>query len=186
MRTSVGIAALLLTVGLVGCGGNDNGSGVASANGSTSSPTSSATPGGGNDRDADLRFAQCMRENGVPKFPDPDANGGVGIDLNKLGVDKATVDAAQEKCKKYAPNGGELQQLDAEQLEQLRQMAQCMRENGFPDFPDPSDEGLQLNANEHPEWSPDNPRFKAAQEKCNDEAGLEGGESSSNQSGSEA
>src|SRR5262249_48442510 len=70
MRTRMGIiAALLLTVGLVGCGGNDGGDGVASANGSTGSPTNSASSGSGSERDKALRYAQCMRENGVPKFP---------------------------------------------------------------------------------------------------------------------
>jgi hypothetical protein len=185
MRTSVGIAALLLTVGLVGCGGNDNGSGIASANGSTSSPSSSASSGRGGERDQELRYAECMRENGVPNFPDPDEDGGLGVDLNQLGVDQAKVEAADSKCKHYLPNGGVPQQLDPEQLEQLRTMARCMRENGFPGFPDPTDEGFQLNGNEHPELNPDNPRFKAAQEKCNDEAGIEGG-GSTNQSGESA
>jgi hypothetical protein len=186
MRTSVGIAALLLTVGLVGCGGNDNGSGVASASGSKSSPSSSASSGKAGERDEELRYAQCMRENGVTKFPDPDEDGGLGVDLNELGVDQAKFEAADNKCKHYLPNGGVPQQLDPEQLEQLRQMAQCMRENGFRDFPDPTNEGLQLNGNEHPEWNPDNPKFKAAQEKCNDAAGIEGGGGSTDQSGESA
>ena len=187
MRTSVGIiAALLLTAGLVGCGGDDGNSGIASANGSTGSPSSSATPSG-NDRDSDLKFAQCMRENGVPKFPDPDPNGGVGVDLNQMGVDKAKVDAAQEKCKKYAPNGGEPPKLDPQVVEQMRRYAACMRENGVPRFPDPPETGgFQLDMNKLG-MDPNDPKFKAANEKCNKILPAPpGGGSFSNQSGESA
>jgi hypothetical protein len=188
MRTSVGIAALLLTVGLVGCGGTDNGSGVASANGSTSSPTSSASTGSGSERDQALRYARCMRENGVPNFPDPNVgeNGELTQELNGEGFDPQSLEKAQDTCKRYLPNGGEPQKLDPQRLEQLRKMAQCIRRHGFPDFPDPTDEGLQINANEHPEWSPDNPTFKAAQQACDKYAPPGEGGGTSQQTGESA
>src|SRR5262245_21466527 len=187
MRTRMGIiAALLLTVGLVGCGGNDGDDGVASANGSTGSPTSSASSGSGSERDKALRYAQCMRENGVPKFPDPDEGfvpepgnakeiaGSFGVDRDELGVDWAKFDAAHEKCRRYLPNGGVPQQPDPEAVEQKRQYAQCMRENGVPTFPDPSADGrFQIDPNE---IDRDSPTYKAADEKCNDEVGPRVGE----------
>jgi hypothetical protein len=36
---------------------------------------------------ANLEYAKCMRENGVPKFPDPTAEGGLNINGDTLGVD---------------------------------------------------------------------------------------------------
>ncbi|MFF7474803.1 hypothetical protein [Streptomyces sp. NPDC008092] len=38
-------------------------------------------------RDASLAYAKCMRKNGVPKFPDPNADGGLDINAETLGVD---------------------------------------------------------------------------------------------------
>lgn len=35
--------------------------------------------------------------------------------------------------------------LDPERLDQLRAYARCMRENGLEDFPDPTDQGIQLD-----------------------------------------
>jgi hypothetical protein len=55
-------------------------------------------------------LAKCMRANGIPKFPDPGADGQLMIDKNS-GIDptSAAFKAAQTKCSKYAPTGGEQQ-----------------------------------------------------------------------------
>lgn len=59
-----------------------------------------------------LAYAQCMRDNGVAKFPDPqrDANGGVTMTINgsALGVDPSSpvFKAAQEACKSKLPGAG--------------------------------------------------------------------------------
>lgn len=59
-------------------------------------------------------FAKCMRENGVPDFPDPDSDGTIAIQpgssSGKLGLDPKDpkFQAAQKACAKYqpgAPNG---------------------------------------------------------------------------------
>jgi hypothetical protein len=56
--------------------------------------------------DAAVKFADCMRANGVPDFPDPNASGGRvvfgggGIDMND-----PKVQAAFEKCQKDAAFG---------------------------------------------------------------------------------
>ena len=187
MRTRMGIiAALLLTVGLVGCGGNGGDDGIASANGSASSPSNSASSGSGSEQDQALRYAQCMRENGVPKFPDPDEDfasepgsqkeilGSFGTDLGELGVDEAKFDAAHETCRRYLPNGGGPPRPDPDVVEQKRQYARCMRDNGVQNFPDPSADGrFQIDPNE---IDTDSPTYKAADEKCNDEIGPREGE----------
>jgi len=56
-------------------------------------------------------YSKCMRENGLPKFPDPDAKG--NIDLGKAKIEDNTPEwkKASEACQKYAlqpkerPNG---------------------------------------------------------------------------------
>src|SRR6266704_1973937 len=84
-------------------------------------------------------YAQCMRNNGVPDFPDPDADGRLrGPGHEKAGDPKFR--AAQEKCRDLAP-GAEHQKTDPATVEQMRQFSQCVRANGLPDFPDPDADG---------------------------------------------
>jgi hypothetical protein len=153
-------AALAAVLALTGCSGSDEGGGVASA-----SDGPNAT-GGANaaQRGDGLKFAQCMRENGVPDFKDPGGDSGGGA-LIPQGSDEDVVKAAMEKCKQYSPNGGEPPQIDAESIEQQRKFAQCMRENGVPDFPDPEGDtggsGSQLKG-----VDTKSDAFKSAREKC--------------------
>ncbi|MEU0565139.1 hypothetical protein ABZ297_07065 [Nonomuraea sp. NPDC005983] len=51
-----------------------------------------------------LKYAKCMRENGVPSFPDPDDNGGFIFPQNGT-VDPASepFKKAEEACKQYQP-----------------------------------------------------------------------------------
>lgn len=55
-------------------------------------------------------MAKCMRANGIAKFPDPGANGQLMLDKSS-GIDpnSAAFKAAQAKCSKYAPKGGQMQ-----------------------------------------------------------------------------
>jgi hypothetical protein len=49
-----------------------------------------------------------MRENGIPNFPDPSEEGGIGLDMNELGLsgpDDPKLKAAEEKCKQFQPGG---------------------------------------------------------------------------------
>jgi hypothetical protein len=167
MRIRTGLAlGLLLALSLAGCGAADDSTGVATAGG-RGRTTSSATPDGRSDQERALAFARCMRANGVPNFPDPEVGGG-GLQLNlPAGTDKQKVDAAQQKCKQYLPNGGQPARMDPQVLEQLRRFARCMRENGVPTFPDPGENGLSINGNTLGTGrGPNDPAFKAAERAC--------------------
>ena len=127
VRASARVLAALWMVLLAGC-----------APGAGASP-SNAGPGSADPRDAALLYAQCMRANGVPDFPDPDANGqlrGAGHEQQ----DDPTFLAALDTCRALAP-GAEHEQTDPATVEQMRAFSQCMRDNGLPDFPDPDAEG---------------------------------------------
>jgi hypothetical protein len=72
--------------------------------------------------------------------------------------------AALEACRAYMPNGGELTKPDPQRLEQARKFAQCMREHGITDFPDPDPNG-------HPgslPFNPNDPKVRDAEEACKD------------------
>src|SRR5690242_15575000 len=87
------LLALGIALAVTGCGGTKKNNGLATAGGNgTASASASA---GLSDQDRMLRFARCMRENGVPDFPDPKVNSGGGISLDAPdGADAAKVDAA--------------------------------------------------------------------------------------------
>jgi hypothetical protein len=57
------------------------------------------------EQQAVLKFAQCMRSHGVPKFPDPKAGGAMTLGT-KAGVDPNTpqFQAAQKTCQKLVPD----------------------------------------------------------------------------------
>jgi hypothetical protein len=54
--------------------------------------------------------------------------------------------------------------------EKMRQFAKCMRDNGVENFPDPQEDGGIMIQGGGPGstdgLNPDDPTFKAAQEKC--------------------
>jgi hypothetical protein len=95
------------------------------------------------DGDKAARFAACMRDNGVREFPDPDASGELTIDgvLNGSSLDSTTPAWKQaiRACRDLQPPGftGDENVTDEEQAVRLR-FAQCMRDNGVEDFPDPA------------------------------------------------
>jgi len=108
------------------------------------------------------KFAQCIRDNGVPDFPDPGASGrfsGAGHEQQ----DNPKFRAAEEKCRDLAPGGEHENTGSPAYVEQARKFAQCIRDNGVPDFPDPDASGRFSGAGHEQQ---DNPKFRAAQEKC--------------------
>jgi hypothetical protein len=106
-------------------------------------------------------YAQCIRDNGVPDFPDPDANGQLRGPAHEKEADPK-FQAAQERCRDLTP-GGEHEKSDPATVEQMRQFSQCMRANGLPDFPDPDADG-RLRGTGHEQQ--DNPTYRAAMQTC--------------------
>jgi hypothetical protein len=70
----------------------------------TGAGSGQAPPVNAANQEKQLQYSKCMRENGLPDFPDPPADGS-GISLGKAGVDKdsATFKAAQAKCQDLLP-----------------------------------------------------------------------------------
>jgi hypothetical protein len=123
------LAALAL-VALIsaGCGSD------APSKTSTTSSTATATTKKLTKQEKAVKFAECMRANGVPHFPDPDSNGdsNFGVDVTRAVWLKA-IDA----CKALKPPGAlSSKRTPKEQSASLR-FAQCVRDNGVRDFPDP-------------------------------------------------
>ncbi|MFD0412381.1 hypothetical protein [Streptomyces sp. NPDC127108] len=75
------------------------------------SPQGDGGPNGGKPLDSAkvAAWAKCMRENGVPKFPDPEIDGGsMVIDMTAVGMtgDDPKFEKAMEACRDKRPSGG--------------------------------------------------------------------------------
>ncbi|GAA0491647.1 hypothetical protein Ade02nite_22310 [Paractinoplanes deccanensis] len=167
MRTARATAlCLMLALATAGCGqAADGGPQVASAQSGGATPTASAGAPDKPDEEAALKFAQCMRKEGITWWPDPQPGGRSTIKTPK-GFDPKKLEKAQEACKEFAPNGGERPAPDPEMLEAARQMAKCMRENGVPNFPDPQPDGSIRLDTKKLGTGPGDPTFDKAEEKC--------------------
>jgi hypothetical protein len=130
-----------------------------------------ATPAPTDDREAQaVKYSQCMRDNGVPSFPDP-VNGRLTLKVQKgtdLDPESPAFQKAQETCKPYQPAGLGQQGADPEQQARTLKWVQCMRDNGVPDMPDPQPDGRMLIGGPSGGPNPDSQAFKDAQTKCRD------------------
>jgi hypothetical protein len=103
-----------------------------------------ADDGGGSNENATkaTKFAGCMRDNGVKEFPDPPASGGLTIDgvVNGSSLDPSAPawKEAIRACKDLQPPGFTGTEASAEQQKERLKFAQCIRDYGVKDFPDPA------------------------------------------------
>jgi hypothetical protein len=124
-------------------------------------------------RQAELKFAGCMRDEGID-MPDPGAEGRqvfkVGGDS---GISPEEFERASKACEKYRkdirPQLSEEEQ--AEFKEKALEHARCMRDHGI-DMPDPTFDAeggarIRLGAGRG-KIDPEDPEFKAAEEACAD------------------
>ena len=186
--------SLALIVAAAACGGGSN---SASGNVASLSNTSRTAAASGNStasvspaefRKQLLAYSQCMRDNGVTAYPDPqfDTNGnpvfnrggGQGLDSIRSapGFDKA-----RTACQSKRPNfAGQFARTPAEQAalrKNLLKFAQCMRSKGV-NYPDPT-----FDANGRPQFTRDrapggaqgqnrdDPKFQANRDACRQQVG---------------
>jgi hypothetical protein len=135
-RRPLAAFAIVATVAVIsaGCGGTASSSGTTSTTG-TASKSSTTSNKNATARDRAVKFSACMRENGYSDFPDPEASG----EFPPIGVSvsHAVWDAALGACKALQPPGSRGAKRSPEQQSAALKFAQCMRENGVKDFPDP-------------------------------------------------
>lgn len=154
--TAILASALLLA----GCS-NAPESGIPEGNTPSGSrkPTAQPTPGA-------QAYAECMREYDID-MSDPDPATGLPTLGDSVDPDGPAFIAAQEACGDLLP-GGIRGEEDTTDTETYLAFAECMRENGVPDFPDPqpgSGEGL------FPGIDRTDPAFQQALEACGDLSG---------------
>src|SRR3954454_9635646 len=160
IRSMAVVLAVPAVFGLAACGAKAGDDDIASAGGGTAKASASASPGESlSPQDSALKFAQCMRENGV-NMPDPGADGRIQIRANP--GNQAKVQAAMKKCQHFMQGGGRLGNPDDPKVrDKLLKFAQCMRQHGV-DVPDPqAGQGIQIKVNKASEA-----KFREAQKAC--------------------
>jgi hypothetical protein len=171
-RTLWPLAALaMIAVIVAGCGNGSAGTG--------SGGNSTATP-----REKAVKFAECMRANGVSAFPDPNASGELTIDAvandSSLDTDTAAFKQAMSACKDLEPPGFTGGKVTDQQRKARLKFAQCVRENGVKDFPDPANDEPLVDTRKIPSAATPGGMsiLNAAMHKCGDfaaAAGVTGG-----------
>ncbi|WP_203975601.1 hypothetical protein [Planotetraspora silvatica] len=87
-------------------------------------------------------LAGCLRQHGVPNLPDPvlDAQGNVQFN-SPAQVPVSAKTACASIAARLPPENGKGPRYTAAEMAKLRQLAQCFRDHGVPDWPDPNSSG---------------------------------------------
>jgi hypothetical protein len=165
VRWRVTILAAATFALVTACGSGSGGNRVASLSSGSATPSDQQQASDGrSDEDKMRDFSKCMKEHGVdvpeptmaPKAGGGGGSTGGGIMIQGAGADKEKIDKANEACRPLLPNGGQPPKLDAKQLDEMRKMAQCMREHGvnMPD-PDPNNPGIAMGQDDGQKVDPE-------------------------------
>ncbi len=161
---SVLIALVALVVLISGCG--------------AATPTGTGTGTGGGAHNTSVtaqkgvKFAECMRKNGISQFPDPKAAGKLTIDAvangTSLNPSTPAFKQAISACKNLEPAGFMGSQRSSQQQSAALGFARCIRTHGVSDFPDPTPNGPLVDTNRIPSAATDSGLsiLRAAMQKC--------------------
>ena len=177
-RPLAALAPIAIVVLISACGSSTpagTGTGTSSASGASGGGNPTAT-----NHEKAVKFAECMRDNGVSAFPDPPASGNWTIDAiaNGSSLDTSTpaFTRAVSACKSLEPAGFTGSKRSSQQQSAALKFAQCMRANGVPDFPDPVPNGPLVDTNRIPSAAQPGgmSALHAAMQKCSDAAAAAG------------
>lgn len=114
---------------------------TAACSGRPSSPGSGGSSQTGASAAKALAYARCVRSDGVPDFPDPNAAGQFSKDtLQRLSASNSRYPTATLACAHLLPNsgGGPTAAEVRQEWNGMASFARCMRAHGEPNWPDPT------------------------------------------------
>ena len=152
------IPLFLVALIAAGCGSNDT-----AHTSATATPVPSRPPA----REKAVRFAECIRAHGVADFPDPNAKNEFEYGVS---VTPAVWKRATTACKDLQPPGTLSSKRTPKEQSGALKFAQCMRDNGVKDFPDPANGEPLVDTTKIPSLGDRSPRtdpvFAPAMDKC--------------------
>jgi hypothetical protein len=179
------VVLTLIALGSLGaaCSGSPKPAGVASLGHKTTSTTAAASGAPPTINQSTflakmLAYTDCMRSHGIADFPDPtpgpngqgggfSIRGGPGSDLDP---NSPRFEAANRACQALLPYGGTPPAPTATQMAEYTKFAACVRQHGFPSFPDPNGQGVFVLHN----IDLSSPQYLSAQKTCRSVAHLSG------------
>jgi hypothetical protein len=145
MRRTLWPLAALATIAVIAAGCGNGSADTGSSNGGTSTASTHTKA---------VKFAECMRANGVSAFPDPDATGALTIDAvangSSLDTSSAAFEQALSMCKDLEPPGFTGHERNAQEQQGALEFAQCIRGHGVKDFPDPAPDAPMIDTRRIP------------------------------------
>jgi hypothetical protein len=182
-RRPGGLATLaaVVAVGLAACGGTSTPhvASLSNRGGNSAASTTTTLPRGNPTQLLD-EWAACERTHGDPGQADPTIDTDKVIHIAypagynpgpvKLGAGSSDPCGSYLSAASSALRGG--QTAPKATSAQLENFAKCMRANGVPDFPDPTNNGFQIQANGNSDLNPNNPTFENAQKVCAHKVGV--------------
>jgi hypothetical protein len=152
------IPLLLVALIAAGCGSKDT---------AHTSATATARPKPASGRDKAVKFSECIRAHGVADFPDPNAKGDYEYGVS---VSPAVWKRATTACKDLQPPGTLSGKRTPKEQSGALRFAQCMRDHGVKDFPDPANGEPLVDTTKIPSLGDRSPRtdpvFAPAMDKC--------------------
>jgi hypothetical protein len=125
------LAGATVTLALLsGCGGSGGG-GKATASPKSQGSNSTLSP---------VALAQCARAHGMPDFPDPTQAPDGSWQFPPSAEGQQLPDACAA-LKRSLGGQGSIKAPSAADMAKLRQFAQCIRQHGISDWPDPQNDG---------------------------------------------
>jgi hypothetical protein len=109
--------------------------GCSAAGGTASGATSSRTPD-----DETMAIVTCYRTHGDPSFPDPVYDPSDGRWHFAVSPGSAPA-STQQACQHLFPSNDASPPVPQAQFQQLVRLAECIRQHGVPNWPDPDPDG---------------------------------------------
>jgi hypothetical protein len=117
-----------------------------------------------------VKYSDCMRAHGASNFPDPSPLGGInGGPPSSTETQSPGFISASNTCAKLEPHGGPPPGpgFTEQQLQQMVAKSGCIRQHGFPTFPDPDASGDDIGRGTSPAgWNPYAPAEIKARKAC--------------------
>jgi hypothetical protein len=150
-RSTVTVAAVACAVLLAACG-------------SSHKPHAAAA----SDHALGVKYATCMRDHGVSSFPDPETGAGIQIPVSLAQDPSPAFKTATKACQYLVPADTGPPAVSASQKAAAVKLAQCMREHGVPNYPDPTyKDGHEIPPSiADPAINPASPAFGDASKAC--------------------
>ena len=112
-----------------------------------------------------ISYANCMRSNGAPNWPDPNSQGQF-LKTKTNSADFRAPASAYQACLHLLPNGGQLTAAQQQIISPLMlKLAACMRSHGIMNFPDPTVNASGITVDPRG-LNTSSPEFHAAQRTC--------------------